>query len=134
MKINVLRVFTILVLFLIPMAILSPVASAAKDPFGAVCNQLTDKQKAETPACTKNSGDPIAGNDGILSRVVSLTSWLVGILSVIMIVYGSIKYILSSGDSSKVSAAKETILYAAIGIVVAILARAIISFVLNRTN
>ena len=56
---------------------------------------------------------------------------IVGLISVIMLVYGGLRYILSGGDSKKVTDAKNTILYAIIGLIISMLAYAIVHFVLN---
>ena len=52
-------------------------------------------------------------------------------ISVIMLIYGGIRYVLSSGDSGAVQNAKNTIMYAIIGLVIAILAYAIVNFVIH---
>ena len=56
---------------------------------------------------------------------------IVGLISVIMLVYGGLRYILSGGDSKKVTDAKNTVLYAIIGLIISLLAYAIVRFVLN---
>ncbi len=61
--------------------------------------------------------------------VVQLAMTVLGAVAVIMIVIGGIKYTISQGDSSAVTSAKNTILYAVIGLIVAILATVIIGFV-----
>jgi hypothetical protein len=50
-------------------------------------------------------------------------------VSVIMLIWGGLQYVISAGDSKRVESAKSTILYAIIGIVVAILAYAVVGFV-----
>ncbi|MDO4870552.1 MAG: hypothetical protein Q3996_00420 [Candidatus Saccharibacteria bacterium] len=64
-----------------------------------------------------------------VAKVVNFLLFLIGIISVIMIIYGGIQYSLSAGDSSKVTSAKNTILYAIVGLIVAMLAFAIVNFV-----
>jgi hypothetical protein len=59
---------------------------------------------------------------------------IVGLISVFMIITGGLKYITSGGDSGGVSGAKNTILYAVIGLVVVALAEVVVQFVLNRVN
>lgn len=65
-----------------------------------------------------------------MARVVNLLLYIVGIASVIVMVVGGLRYVLSTGDPKNTTAAKDTILYAAIGLVVALLAYAIVNFVL----
>lgn len=57
---------------------------------------------------------------------------IAGVASVIMIMVGGFKYMVSNGDSGKVSSAKDTILYSIIGLVVVVIAQAIVSFVITR--
>jgi ABC-type Fe3+ transport system permease subunit len=71
------------------------------------------------------------GAGGIFSTITSVLLFVVGAISVIMIVIGGLRYVISGGNSSAISAAKNTILYAVIGLVVAILAYALIHFVLT---
>ena len=71
------------------------------------------------------------GQSGTFSKITSIMLFVIGAIAVIMIVIGGLRYVLSGGDSSQITAAKNTILYAIIGIVVAILAYAIIQFVIG---
>ena len=72
------------------------------------------------------------GNGGIFNTIVNVLLFLIGAISVVMLVYGGIQYTLSSGDSGKVNNAKNTILYAIVGLVVALLAYAIVNFVVGN--
>lgn len=89
--------------------------------------------EAKTSGCAA----PSAGEtdaQGIITGAVNIISLVVGIVAVIMIIVGGFKYITSSGDSGKVGSAKNTILYAIIGLVVVALAQVIVKFVLNKLN
>lgn len=82
-----------------------------------------------------NSGKEVKGGVKVKSTVGSIVNWLlfaIGAIAVIMIVWGGIKFATSAGDSNKVTAAKNTILYAVIGLAVAVLAFAIVNFVVNH--
>ncbi len=68
-----------------------------------------------------------------VTLVVNTLGFIVGIVAVIMIIIGGLKYITSGGDSSNISSAKSTILYAIIGLVVVALSQVIVRFVLNKT-
>lgn len=63
--------------------------------------------------------------------IVNIMLYVLGALAVIMIVVGGIRYVTSTGDASRVKAAKDTVMYAVIGLVVAILAYAIVNFVVR---
>lgn len=73
----------------------------------------------------------LLGDGGIFTTAVNLLLFLIGAIAVVMIIYGGFKYVISGGDSSAVTSAKNTILYAVIGLIIASLAYAIIDFVLN---
>jgi hypothetical protein len=70
----------------------------------------------------------------IVTAVVNLFSIVVGIVAVIMIVVGGFKYITSGGDSGNITSAKNTIVYAVIGLVIVALAQFLVKFVLNKVN
>lgn len=71
------------------------------------------------------------GTDGIFTNIINAALFLIGAISVLMLIYGGIRYTLSAGNATNVTAAKNTILYAIVGIVVALLAFAIVNFVLT---
>lgn len=77
---------------------------------------------------------------GIISTIINWILAIVGVIAVFMIILGGIQYSTSAGDSGKVKKAKDTILYGIIGLVIALLAAAIVNFVLagifggNGTN
>ena len=75
------------------------------------------------------SGSTDAGD--IISLIVKVLMFIIGAISVIMIIVGGIRYTISQGDSSAVTSAKNTILYSIIGLVVAILAYAAVKFVVG---
>ncbi|HEV7951892.1 MAG TPA: pilin [Candidatus Saccharimonadales bacterium] len=71
------------------------------------------------------------GATGIFNTITNILLFAIGAISVIMIIIGGLRYVVSGGDSSNITAAKNTILYAVVGLVVALLAYAIINFVLT---
>lgn len=83
--------------------------------------------------CTPTTGADNTINDTI-KRAIQIFQVIVGLISVFMLIFGGLKYITSGGESSGVTSAKNTILYAVIGLVVVALAQVIVQFVLNRVN
>jgi len=71
---------------------------------------------------------------GLLNTVINIFSLVVGVIAVIMIIVGGLRYITSGGDSGKVSGAKTTIIYALVGLVIVALAQLIVHFVLSSAN
>ena len=70
----------------------------------------------------------------IVKKVVNTILYVVGILSVVMMIFGGIQYTTSAGDQAKVTKAKNTILYGLVGLVVSLLAVAIVNFVINAVT
>ena len=66
-----------------------------------------------------------------VSNIISVVLYAIGIVAVVMMILGGFQYITSSGDAAKVTKAKNTILYGIVGLVIAILAYAIVQFVIN---
>ena len=69
--------------------------------------------------------------NSVVTMIVNIMLWLIGILAVIMLIFGGIKYATSAGDTTKVTSAKNTIMYAVIGLVIAVFSWAIVSWVTN---
>ncbi len=96
--------------------------------FAATCN-LTGGAEAGA-ACTGQTGGPELGSQ--IGNITNVLITAVGVISIIMIIVGGIRYVLSAGDSKNTTAAKDTILYAVIGVVVALLAYSIMAFVVKQ--
>ena len=68
----------------------------------------------------------------VIQQVINILSIIVGVIAVIMIIIGGLRYITSGGDSNNISGAKNTIIYAVIGLVVVAMAQVIVRFVLSK--
>lgn len=82
-------------------------------------------------SCSGGSGPSV---DSTIKLVINVLSFIVGIAAVIMIIIGGLKYVTSQGESNSTASAKNTILYAIIGLVVVALAQIIVRFVLSRAT
>jgi hypothetical protein len=94
---------------------------------GATGNASTIIQQQAAAACGNSCGN--ASLTVTFNGVANLLIFLVGSVSVIMIIIGGLRYVISNGDQKQIESAKNTILYAVIGIVVAIASYAIVNFV-----
>ncbi|CAN5657901.1 hypothetical protein BH23PAT2_BH23PAT2_06010 [soil metagenome] len=83
---------------------------------------------------TATGTPPTVSVNSAVAKAIDIFSYIVGVISVIMIIIGGLKYITSSGDPSNVTSAKNTILYAVIGLVVVALAQVIVIFVLDKVG
>jgi len=116
---------------------LAPVAVHAAESVDinkGLCNgaKLTASDAACDPQAESEDVNDKVNN--IITTVINLFSLVVGIVAVIMIIIGGLKYITSGGDSGNITGAKNTILYAVIGLVVVALAQFIVKFVLGRAT
>ncbi len=73
----------------------------------------------------------LEGTGGVIDKVTSTILYVLGFLAVVMLIIGGVKYATSAGDAKAVTDAKNTILYALIGLVIAILSYAIVKFVVG---
>ncbi len=131
-------------LLLIPLAIIIMLAvttiasrpvQAAYNPFGQACTTNGGKgsvcQETGKPQ-NENGNNSIYGPGGILAKAITILDIIIGVAAVVMIIIGGFTMILSSGDSNNVNSARNTILYAIVGLVIAISGQLIVTFVLNR--
>lgn len=91
-----------------------------------------DAAQSDAADVVSNSSNSSTSLDTVVNRVVSILFIIIGIISVLMIIVGGIRYATSNGDQSAIKSAKNTILYAVVGLVVALLAFAIVNFVVAR--
>lgn len=123
------RIKLVLASLLLSCAWLAPVA---------VTHAATTQTEAEAKICEGLGGcDPVAGEQtvpGIVQTAVDLLSWVVGIAAVFVVIFGGFRYITAAGDSSKISSAKDTILYALIGIAVVAMAQILVRFVIGEVS
>ena len=81
----------------------------------------------------KGDGVPaqlFGGEGSIFTTIVNVLLFIIGAICVIMLIWGGIRYTTSAGNSASVTAAKNTIMYAIIGLVIAFLAFALVNWVL----
>ncbi len=92
----------------------------------------TGANEAANKTCGPDGAKRICSIGDRVQQIINVLLFIVGAISVIMIILGGIKYVLSNGDSSQITSAKNTILYAVIGLIVALLGYAIVNFVVTQ--
>ncbi len=101
---------------------------------GASTLQVTDPNNNASKADCSTTAPGVTGFNKLLTEIINVISVLVGVIAVIMIIFAGFRYITSGGASDKVTGAKNTILYALIGLVIVALAQLIVKFVLNKAT
>ncbi len=128
MKRIILSFITLMGLVLIPAAPLAGNAYAA-------CGTPSTSKTQVLNGIGETGGDCSgSGVTKIISAAVNILSYVIGIAGVVMVVLGGFKYIVSGGESGKVANAKNTLIYALIGLIIAALAQFLVHFVLSATN
>ena len=94
----------------------------------ALASSPIDKARGGVNKVTVGNPDSM---ETMVQKILTAVFTVIGIVAVVMIVLGGVNYTTSQGDPSKVKKAKDTILYGVIGLVVALMAFAIVNFVLN---
>lgn len=74
----------------------------------------------------------VAVTNDLIANVFNVVMGLAGAVAVAFVVFGGIKYILSQGEPAEIKKARDTILYAVIGIVVVVSAFVVVNFVIGR--
>ena len=104
----------------------------------AIANEIGTGINATTSTTTGSgcgtTGSIQSGIGSLAKTAVNILSLVVGVVSVVMIIYGGFKYITSGGESGKVTSAKTTLVYAIIGLVIVALAQLIVQWVLGTSN
>ncbi|MEX1058988.1 MAG: pilin [Candidatus Saccharimonadales bacterium] len=106
---------------------MTPAYAAIKDEIGkGACNA------AGQVNCTPQAATNSLGNT--IKKIVNILSIAAGVIAVIMLIIGGIRYITSAGNEQAVAGAKRTIFYALIGLVIVALAQIIVRFVLKNVT
>ena len=121
------KILTAGILMIGLLGVFTPVVSAANG-----INICSDGN--ENSVYCKNKGSGETQVNGIIKTIVEVLLTAVGAISIIMIVIGGIMFALSSGDAQKAAKARNTVLYAVVGLIVSVFASAIVNFVFDGFN
>ena len=94
---------------------------------GAVNSEITSGMNATSAGTSTPTNANV-----VIKNVTNTMFFIIGAVSVIMLIYGGIRYTTSGGNANSVTAAKNTIMYSIVGLVIAILAFAVVQFVVNQ--
>lgn len=126
--------FSSLIILGAPLAVGATVsADTSVDIGGSVCSGTSgDLTKTKNAANCQDTG--VSQFDKYVKFALNMLSIIVGIAAVIMIIVAGLRYVTSGGKEEGVKNAKNTILYAIIGLVVVALAQIIVHFVLTEAT
>ena len=123
-------------LFGVGTATVAAVAVSAAPAYAACTGDPSTDGLAGGAECSKGASQKstLFGTGGVFTVAADTLIFLVGAISVIYLIIGGLRYVISNGDSKNVTAAKDTILYAIVGVVVAVISFALVQFVINALN
>jgi uncharacterized membrane protein YuzA (DUF378 family) len=128
MKRIILNLIAAFTLIFIPLIAIPALASAD-------CGTPSDSKTQVLKGISQTGSDCSSnGVSNFISTIVSILSYIVGIAAIIVIILSGMKYITSGGDSGKVASAKNTLIYALIGIAIAALAQFLVHFVFTAAT
>ena len=103
------------------------------DPLNAACGQLDAEQRATSPSCAaRTEENPLTGKNGLLMKVATLVAIVAGLAAVIIIIVGGFRMITANGDSQGFAQARSSVIGAAVGLIIIVLARSLVVFILER--
>lgn len=119
----------IAVLMMVLMGIIYSPVVMADNVFNPICEDgsLTENQRIEA-GCDAKSQEGV----GRIMNIINVAIGLAGLVAVVVVVFGGQRYLTSAGDPGRVKQAKDMVMYGVIGLVVAVLAWAIVNFVLTN--
>lgn len=137
---NKLTVFVVaFILLLGAFSLASPVVHAIEilpDKQG-VCSDKT-ATGAKPDICNDNlsksddSSNPILGKNGILTTGIKIFTLVLGIVTVFVLMINGVRMMTAAGDPNSINSARNGVIYALIGLVIAFSAQMLVTFVLNK--
>jgi hypothetical protein len=124
-----LSTLVISVMAVLGMAFVAMPATAGAQGVFDVCKQGGAKASS---VCKANGQNNLSGPNGIIIKVSNIFAFITGIAAVIVIMIGGFLMITAGGDTGKQTSGKQAVTYAVVGLVVVVVARAIIGFVITR--
>lgn len=95
----------------------------------SVCEGIGNFNQKGAADCENDSGVT-----SLIRTIITILSYIIGVASVIMILVGGLKYVTSAGDAAKVKSAKDSIVYALIGLVIVVMAQLLVRYVLTKAT
>jgi hypothetical protein len=131
MKHFVTKILSIVVLLAVACGVVFAQPVSAVDITSTACEGISQSAVCKDASAGQKS-NPVFGPNGAMTRVISVLSIVLAVIAFIVVIIAGIKFATSGGDPSKVASARNTIIYAAVGIVIAAMAQGIVNVVLQK--
>ncbi|MGI9027279.1 MAG: hypothetical protein ACR2FM_00310 [Candidatus Saccharimonadales bacterium] len=134
------RAIILLSLLVAPLLLTAPATVWAVDVFkpcdtskaankGAVC-----EDKRTTEDAKGDTNNPLFGSKGILTQIINILSIIIGIVAIIIIILAGLKFVTSGSNPQDITQARERVIYAAVGLMVAALAQVLVRFIIGKVG
>lgn len=136
-KTHISKIIMIALLLLPVVAVAGATSASAAESTANIDKSLCKGAQLDvtsTTDCDINEDEPGQKVNNLIAVIINVFSVVVGVVAVIMIIVGGFRYITSGGDSGNVTGAKNTILYAVIGLIIVALAQFVVKFVISKTT
>lgn len=114
------------------LALTLPAYAQENDIIGGLCTGAELEFRENPSGDCSDGGDATEKINDLIRSVINLLSAIVGVIAVVMIIVGGLRYITSGGNDTSVTSAKNTILYAIIGLIIVALAQVLVRFTLSK--
>lgn len=119
--ISIMAVFSLL---LVPVVATTTVS--AQTPKEQICKGINN---SDSGSCNTSGSNNL---QAFIRNIINILLFIIGSIAVIMVIIGGLRYVISGGDSSQTKSAKDTVLYAIIGLIVAAMSYALVNFIVLR--
>ena len=111
-----------------------PITSTFAECSPGVCDEKNNYPESVKAACGCSNATDSPGIESVIINILNAVIAISGLVAAVFVIIGGIQYMTSSGDAGKVKKAKDTILYALIGIAVCALAYAIVNWAISAID
>lgn len=110
-----------------------PTLVSAQDPLAQVCSKLSEDDQKKNSACGHDPDkNPLFTKDGLLNKIARGIAMVAGSVAIIFMIIGGYKMILSNSDKQAFTNGRNTLIYAAVGLIVITIAQSIVTFIISR--
>ncbi len=133
---KILKTMTLSFVMIFSLFVLAPVTSMAASDFDAFQDTCDGSTAASQSAVCKDKAEnagksPFDSTTGIIPKVANIIAAVGGVIAVVFVMINGVTLLMSTGDSAKINKARDGLIYAAVGIVVIVMARVIVAFIMR---
>ena len=129
MKKRLIAILLLLSAFVMPVVNVSAAKVEVGNDPACSSNKLTDKEALAAAGCPTGEEDAKIGD--VAKNIINVVVTVLGLVAVLFVVIGGVNYTTSQGDPQKTKKARDTFLYAILGVILAVLAYTIVNFVIS---